>query len=183
MRRRVRSSGARRPSWVSRLAPAAVGLALVGPVLALSLSATAGAVPVPWKNCGSARDAIDVQKLDASVWPPQAGKPLTLSYRFTLSEALTEGSFEHVTTTSPSGNSAASIPFHIPIAQLFSFGLRGHSAAPGRKLPLPVGPYGRNLTVNVPSSEPVGSTVGVDLTGYDGNGHEVVCMQLEIPFK
>jgi hypothetical protein len=106
-----------------------------------------------------------------------------LRYGFTLSESLTDGSFERVTTTSPSGNSATWTPFQLPIAQVFSFGLRGHRAAPGRGLPLPAGPYGRTLTLSVPSDEPVGSTVGVDLTGYDARGHEVVCMQLIIPFK
>jgi hypothetical protein len=149
----------------------------------MALPTTAGAVPVPWKNCGSAGDAVNIQKLDASVWPPQAGKPLTLSYRLTLSEALTDGSFERVKTTSSSGNGASWAPFQLPVAQLFSFGLRGHRAAPGRQLPLPAGPYGRTLTLRVPNGVPVGTTVGVDLTGYDAAGHEVVCMQLTIPFK
>jgi hypothetical protein len=149
----------------------------------MALPTTVGAVPVPWKNCGSPGDAINIQKLDASVWPPQAGRPLTLSYRLTLSEALTDGSFERVTTTSPSGNGASWAPFQLPIAQLFSFGLRGQRAAPGRKLPLPVGPYGRNLTLRVPNGVPVGSAVSVHLTGYDAAGHQVVCMQVVIPFK
>ena len=149
----------------------------------MALPSTAGAVPVPWKNCGSPADAISIQRLDASVWPPQAGTALTLNYRFTLSEALTEGSFELVTTTSPSGNRSSLAPFQLPIAQLFSFGLRGQRAAPGRNLPLPPGPYGRTLTLRVPNGVPVGKTVGVDLTGYDAAGHEVVCMQLVIPFK
>ncbi len=102
----------------------------------------------------------------------------------TLAEALTSGSFEHVTTSlSRPGQGGSRMPFQLPIAELFSFGLRGHSAAPGRQLPLPAGPYGRNLTVNVPSGIPGGTTVGVDLTGYDASGHEVVCMQLTIPVK
>lgn len=181
MTRSKHSAIVRRSSWRSRVALAAIGVAVLGPVLALPT--TAGAVPVPWKNCGSAADAINIQKFDASVWPPQAGKPLTLSYRLTLSAALTDGSFERVTTTSPSGNGASWAPFQLPIAQLFSFGLRGHRAAPGRKLPLPAGPYGRTFTLTVPSGVPVGKTVGVDLTGYDAAGHEVVCMQMIIPFK
>jgi hypothetical protein len=101
----------------------------------------------------------------------------------TLSKELAGGSFEHVAATSPSGHSAEWMPFQLPIAQLFAFGLRGHSAAPGRQLPLPAGPYGRSLTVRVPSWIPRGTTVSADLTGYDASGHEVVCMQLVIPVK
>lgn len=148
----------------------------------MALPTVAGAVPVPWKNCGTPGDAISFQKFDASVWPPQAGRPLTLSYGLTLDEALTDGSFERVTTTS-SGKRATLLPFQLPVAELFSFGLRGHRAAPGRPLPLPAGPYGRSLTLMVPKAEPVGQTVAVTLTGYDAAGHTVVCMQLAIPFK
>lgn len=174
-------NGAQRPTWTARPFSVAICIAVLGAILALPTSA--GAVPVPWRNCGSAGDALSFQRFDASVWPPQAGQPLTLSYRMTLAEALDGGSFEHVTVTSSSGDNGRWMPFQLPIAQLFAFGLRGHSAAPGRRLPLPAGPYGRSLTVRVPSGIPSGTTVGVDLTGYDPSGHEVVCMQLTIPVK
>lgn len=36
----------------------------------------AGAVPVPYKNCGKAGDILSVQKVDASVWPPPTAAPL-----------------------------------------------------------------------------------------------------------
>ena len=138
---------------------------------------------MPWRNCGSAGDAIAIQKLDASVWPPQAGKPLTLSYGLTLSRTLTDGSFERVRTTSPAGSGATWTPFQLPVEQVFSFGLTGHRATPGGTLPLPAGPYSRSLTLSVPSNVPVGSTVTVNMVGHDVTGHEVVCMQLVIPFK
>jgi hypothetical protein len=33
----------------------------------------AGAVPIPWKNCGHPGDIISMQQFDASVWPPRGG--------------------------------------------------------------------------------------------------------------
>lgn len=36
----------------------------------------AGAVPVPFKNCGKSTDVLQVTKLDASVWPPPTAAPL-----------------------------------------------------------------------------------------------------------
>ena len=36
----------------------------------------AGAVPVPYKNCGKAGDILQVSILDASVWPPPTAAPL-----------------------------------------------------------------------------------------------------------
>jgi hypothetical protein len=36
----------------------------------------AGAVPVPYKNCGKAGDILQVTTLDASVWPPPIAVPL-----------------------------------------------------------------------------------------------------------
>ncbi len=181
MTSRARPDGAQRPTWTARPFLVAICIAVLGAILALPTSA--GAVPVPWRNCGAVGDALSLQRFDASVWPPQAGEPLTLSYRMTLAEELTGPSFEYVTVTSSSGDSAHWMPFQLPIAQLFAFGLRGHSAAPGRQLPLPAGPYGRSLTVRVPRGIPSGTTVGVDLTAYDASGHEVVCMQLTIPVK
>ena len=36
----------------------------------------AGAVPVPYKNCGKPGDIVQVQAMDASVWPPPTAAPL-----------------------------------------------------------------------------------------------------------
>jgi hypothetical protein len=36
----------------------------------------AGAVPVPYKNCGKPSDILQVQTLNASVWPPPTAAPL-----------------------------------------------------------------------------------------------------------
>ena len=43
---------------------------------AISLSAPAAAVPIPWKNCGKAGDLLSIQQNDASVWPPSVAAPV-----------------------------------------------------------------------------------------------------------
>lgn len=57
-----------------RLPPAArLPLAVV---LLAALVSPAGAVPVPYKNCGKPGDILAVQQLTASVWPPATAAPL-----------------------------------------------------------------------------------------------------------
>ena len=151
----------------------------------MTVPTAAWAVPVPWKNCGTAGDAISIQQFDASVWPPQAGKPLTLNLKSVLTETLTKGSLEHLTTTGPSGRVPdAWLPFQPPAAVLFNYALFGHyPLQQTTSLPIPPGPYSQSLTLRVPERGPVTQPLGVDLTGYDATGRQVVCMQLIIPIK
>jgi predicted dithiol-disulfide oxidoreductase (DUF899 family) len=44
--------------------------------LLLAPAPPAGAVPVPFKNCGKPSDILQVQTLNASVWPPPTAAPL-----------------------------------------------------------------------------------------------------------
>jgi hypothetical protein len=63
-------TGTRRKKWLlicaTLFAPAAL---LLAPV-------PAGAVPVPYKNCGKPNDILQVQTMNASVWPPPTAAPL-----------------------------------------------------------------------------------------------------------
>ena len=131
------------------------------------------------------RRGSSIQQLDASVWPPQAGKPLTLNYRSVLTETLTNGSLEHLTMTWPSGRvSDVWLPFQPPAAVLFNYALFGHYPLQQTKpLPIPAGPYSQSLTLRVPEKGPATQPLGVDMTGYDATGRQVVCMQLLIPIK
>ncbi len=143
----------------------------------------AWAVPVPWKNCGSARDVITTQRFDASVWPPQAGKPLTLAYTWTLTEPLTKGAREDVTTTGTSGQvSDTGLRFQPPIPALFDTAFA--VSAPGQtSLPVEAGPYNQSLTLNVPTKKGVTQPLEADMTAFDAAGHQILCMQLIIPVK
>jgi hypothetical protein len=162
---------------------AATCLAVFGSVIAVPT--TAWAVPVPWKNCGSAGEAITIQRFDASVWPPQAGEPLTLNYTWALGETLTKGSQEHLTTTWPTGRvSDTWLNFQPPVPVLFDDALFGHSSPPKTtRLPMAPGPYSQSLTLRVPTKGPATQPLGVDLTGFDATGRQVVCMQLIIPIR
>jgi hypothetical protein len=143
------------------------------------------AVPVPWRNCGAAGDAVSIQQLDASDWPPQTGKPLTVNVKWVLGEALAKGSFEDVTTTAATGRVREHTEsFQSPVEALFdSFVLQ--QPAPDLRPPIPAGPYNQRFTFKVQAGGPVvaGQQVGVDMTGYDAAGRRVVCMQLTIPIK
>ncbi len=166
---------------VSRLVLAATGLAVFGSIMAVP--SAAWAVPVPWKNCGTAGDAINIQRFDASVWPPQAGELLTLSFTWNLGETLAKGLREQLTTTCPSGRvSETGVHFQSPVAVLLGDALLGHVPA-SRPMPLPIppGPYSQSLTLRVPLSAV--PTLGVHLSGFDVTGRQVVCMQLVVPVK
>jgi hypothetical protein len=173
-----------------RVVVAAMSFAIFGSIVVAP--SAAWAVPVPWRNCGTPGDAISIQQINASVWPPQAGKSLTVSYRLNLAEPLLRGAFEHVTTTWPSGQTPEfTLPFQLPVEELFRSALLPHLAVkPGTLLPFLAGPYSETFTLTVPRTKPstfvthvLTQPVGVHLTGYDSAGHEVVCMQLVVPIK
>jgi hypothetical protein len=48
---------------------------LLAVAFSLGASLPAGAVPLPWKNCGTPGDAVAFSKVDVSVWPPSFGPP------------------------------------------------------------------------------------------------------------
>jgi hypothetical protein len=180
---RAHSTSTLRSSGVSKVVLAATCLAVSGAIIAVPTAAWA--VPVPWKNCGSAGDAISIQRFDASVWPPQAGEPLTLNYSWVLGETLTKGSFEHVLTTWPSGRvSDTWVNFEAPVPVLFDDALFGHYASPKTtRVPIAPGPYSQSLTLRVPPKGSATQPLAVDMTGFDASGRQVLCMQLIIPIK
>jgi hypothetical protein len=158
-------------------------LAILGSIIALP--STAWTVPVPWQNCGGPSDAISIQQFDASVWPPRAGELLTLNYKWTVAETLTEGSLEHLTTTWPPGPGSDSwLPFQPPVAVLFNYAVLGHHhLQQTTPLPIPAGPYSQSLTLRVPKRWHATQQLGVDMTGVDATGRQVLCMRLIIPIK
>ena len=56
---------------------------------AASLPAPAGAVPIPWKNCGKPTDLLSIQQYDASVWPPSVPAPVSATATFDPTGQLT----------------------------------------------------------------------------------------------
>jgi hypothetical protein len=182
---RVRGDSGRivRSTRVIKLVLVATSLAVFGSLIATP--GTAWAVPVPWRNCGSAGDPISIQKFDASVWPPQAGKPLTLSAAWTSAETLSKQSREVVNTTPVfSGPPHTRLHFESPVAALFENDLFEQVSGPQMSSPIQEGPYNQTFTMNVlPENTVPSEPLEVDMVGFDGSGRQIVCMQLTIPIK
>jgi hypothetical protein len=159
---------------VSRVVGLAMCLALFGAVV--GMPTVAEAVPVPWLNCGSSTDLVAVQQVDASVWPPQSGKPITLSIKFMLKQSITGGSAD-VVLSAP--QSLSKFP---------------HVVAPGfaRVFPIPpmaAGPYHPQFP---PGSNGITFTVPFGLSGtvytlhideHDVTGAPLICLNMTIPVK
>jgi hypothetical protein len=123
------------------------------------------AVPVPFKNCGKPTDVVTVQVLDASVWPPQSGHPITLNLRASIKSDITTitGSLT-VTYTSPSGNTHQQVH-------------TWNNAPVGQK----TGPFNYPFTQVVDA--PTGSVYALHLSLQDQSGNEDVCVDLTVPIK
>jgi hypothetical protein len=130
--------------------------------------AVATAVPIPWKNCGKAGDVIAVSQADASVWPPQRGKPITLTIAANVQSAIPDANYEAKITFS-------GIPIINKKGKLSDF--------KEVKLPIPAGPVSINQTINVPTIIPAGSTVGARVALTLASGAGVICVDVTIPFK
>jgi hypothetical protein len=123
------------------------------------------AVPIPWKNCGKPTDVVSVSSSNASVWPPQSGKPITFLFRATLkSDILAITGSLTVTYTSPSGESHQQVH-------------TWDNAPVGQK----TGPL--NYTFTQVVDAPSGSiyTLHLSLQGQDGN--EDICADVTVPIK
>ena len=118
----------------------------------LGFARQAVAVPIPWKNCGSATDIISVQQLNASIWPP-IGTPAplqaTASYdpatgalsTMTINVLLgPEWVFETGNQAAPLVGGFVALPSSIPLTLV------------SPALPIPAGPT--NITQVFTSSNP-----------------------------
>jgi len=130
------------------------------------LVAAALAVPVPWKNCGSASDIIKVQTVDASAWPVARGKPETVTVLVNVGQPITGGTYE------------LKISFDgLPLVDK-----KGNLRELNISLPIPAGPWSKNLTIAVPSFIPPG-TASAHIVMKDDGGRTCVCVNVDIPFK
>jgi hypothetical protein len=138
-----------------------------------AFASQAGAVPVPWRNCGSATDKIQVTELDASVWPPVAGQSIILSYRANVLETITAGATDTIGVTLPSGKQIGprTIPFVPP--------------PPYTALPIPAGPISSptgGLSFVVPHKLKAG-VYAIHLVATNGDGSQLLCADLSVPIK
>lgn len=126
-------------------------------VIFIILAHTAFAVPIPFKNCGSPKDILSVQKMFASIWPP-VGTPAPLQATALYDSAtgnlnsLTIDLFLGPEWVFQTGNLAApvvagfvALPTSIPLTLV------------SPTLPIPAGPVGntQTLTSSNPGSQPV----------------------------
>ena len=147
------------------------GLLLLGIV---RVPTTAGAVPVPWRNCGAAGDLISVQEADASVWPPQAGQTMTVVIKAVLGQSISGGfAVLIVNQQKPQFPYLRLRVFRVlPIPPLLAGPIQPH-------IP-PTGPDG--ITFLVPAWLG-GKTFQIDLDAYDTAGARLICVQATLPIK
>jgi hypothetical protein len=147
---------------------AAATIAVVASGVVLCLAPPAGAVPVPWQNCGRAGDVINVTKFEASVWPPQAGKPITVDFQFTVATALGWSTRVSTSITDPAGRT-------YPLDWIFPL-------LPPLRLPLAAGPHTVQETF-VPAWDLEPGAYQLHLSARTISGAEALCMNLTIPLK
>jgi hypothetical protein len=169
----------------ARIRIGAATAALAGVVSVLASAGPSGAVPIPWRNCGTPGDVITVSQLDASVWPPVHGQQMTISYRMVVKQPVLWGS-ETVRITMPNG-------------RVVSF-TRPFTPPPPLELPLPAGPLDGRVTFTVASWLPSGEALDlhVDATtqeavtpdsggrpprGRQGVVVPLICFDAVIPIK
>jgi hypothetical protein len=140
------------------MAAVAMVAASVGSIL---FSGAAEGVPVPWKNCGTPSDPIVVTKFDASVWPPQRGKPETLSWAYNVSrDIVVRREFQIV---EPPGLGKIPTPLNARLIK--------------------AGPYTGSNTFTVSDSIPSGSVFSVQFLIFDRTWTQVFCLGMVIPIK
>ena len=141
----------------------------------IALASPAGAVPVPWKNCGTSSDPIVITKFDASVWPPSGGKSMTIAANWQVSRDI-HGASDSVTITQASGPHllTGTLLARVLLTNLLVPPLlRGFVAA---------GPYQQTVTFIVPWL-PAGSAYVLHREAYDENGTRLLCMDMTVPIK
>ena len=133
----------------------------------------AGAVPVPYKNCGKPGDILQVQTMDASVWPPPTAAPLVgtatidaVTGKLTNLRVLllfgVDWLFDSGNLSTSAGSSFVPLPASVPVS------------VTGPPLPLPAGPSnvaqtftsqgGDAASVTVMTKATVSQDVGAALT-------------------
>ena len=133
------------------------------------ISSRADAVPVPWRNCGSAGDPLIVTKFDAAVWPPQSGRTDIFNMTFSVARDFDVGT--DVLTIMPSAADKLKVPIKTLLAPLL-----GHH--------FQAGPHNTGLrSFTVPGSIPTGSVFSVHLDVLDRAGNQDFCLDMTMPIK
>jgi hypothetical protein len=158
----------------SRKAPTIrVGAAVVSVAAAVTMvvfPSAAGAVPVPWRNCGSPSEVVNIQEFNASIWPPVAGERLVLAYRGTVGETI-----PYATQTVQLSVGQKSVSFTAPFAL-------PSSAANEERFPIFAGPFDADLYFKVPKWLG-GLLITMNVRATSSTGAPLICAELVVPIK
>lgn len=136
---------------------------------AVVVSSRADAVPVPWRNCGSAGDPLIVTKFDAAVWPPQSGRTDVFNMTFAVTHDFDVST--DVLTITPSSADKLKVPIKTLLAPL----LAHHFQA---------GPHNTGLrSFTVPGSIASGTVFSVHLDVLGRAGNQDFCLDMTMPIK
>lgn len=176
-----------RRSGHPRMLRIALALLIVSAVSVIWRSGVAGAVPVPFQNCGSPSDVVLVTQLDASIWPPQRGHQLTLTTHLVVNQAIPGGT-ESLQVTLPSGRTISfTRPLGVPARSVF-----GNPVGPAFQtasfvilltsfstVPIPAGPISNTSTFTVPSSLAAG-TYHWHFNASSSAGPRIACLNFTV---
>jgi len=117
-------------------------------------------VDIPFTNCGSSTDLLNITRLTSSVWPPVLGQPLTVSGSGSLLADVDAGTFE--TKVSYLG-----LPLIEKKGDLGSL----------TTLPIKAGSPSITQTITLPSSLPPGD-YNIQAAAVDEAGNSIGCVGL-----
>jgi len=117
-------------------------------------------VDVPFTNCGSASDILNITSLTASVWPPVAGQALSIAGSGILAKDVVSGSFD--AKVSYSG---------IPLID------KSGDLSTVTTLPMKAGSSSISKSVVLPSTLP-GGAYAITASATDGTGASIGCVQI-----
>jgi len=132
-------------------------------VVLVGFSSPTGAVPIPWRNCGSSESLISVSRAESTIWPPVAGQSITFDVQFVLRQDI-NGVFADLQVSAQPPLVLPVWPFKIDLGRVNA------------------GPYIQVVTVMVPLGAG-GETFNVSLEAYDTRGDPLVCVQATVPVK
>lgn len=167
-----------------------LALLIVSAVSVIWRAGVAGAVPVPFRNCGSASDIARITQVDASVWPPVPGNSVNLTWQVVISQAIPGGT-ESLRVTLPSGRTISfTRPIGVPARSVF-----GNPVGPAFEtasffipltsfstVPIPAGPISNMSTFTVPSSLATG-TYQWHFNASSSAGPRIACLDFSVVIR
>jgi len=120
---------------------------------------------IPWKNCGTSNDHVDINSIVVTPYPPQVGNNITVTAMGTSNEMIVSGSVN------------VELSFDMVVLLNQSFDLCSLISSFNIKCPIGKGPLAFKVDQNLPSDLPTGDYTAI-VTGEDQANQELFCLSL-----